>query len=291
MDFFVYDLCQRKLRLNCGKIIFDCTIVIVNRAGNINQLAVGTVQSLTKIAENADISYGQISNGNGKALVEVCGCNIAYRDIETVCVRSNRQPCVRNRSCSVKYAEIAELKLALGIKVQFTRSFEDTAVWLSLHLSRKAIAEYLQISWDTVGPMVTGVEQELSARRSRFDGPVNITIDETSYKKGHKYLTLILNHDTNAVVWAGKGYGKAVLEQFFTLLTPEQRQRIHLVSGDGAQWINARMEATNNKVKLTLRMAYGFRNIDHLISAIFLRCGNLPIYPPGRQPIPATHTL
>lgn len=346
-------------------------------------------------------------------------------------------------------------------KSRFTRSFEDTAVWLSLHLSRKAIAEYLQISWDTVGPMITRVEQELSAGRSRFDGLVNIAIDETSYKKGHKYLTLILNHDTNAVVWAGKGYGKAVLEQFFMLLTPEQRQRIHLVSGDGAQWIkntvyaycpnatfcidpfhvvswctelldavrkeewnkarmelaaerkgqpkrrcgrqkcgqtektaaeqrvetvksakypllmnpdnlneryktklqqillrnrrlatayrlkeelrlifklpveevgaaiekwrrrawscripqfvelqrkikrhknailatirygisNARMEATNNKVKLTLRMAYGFRNIDHLISAIFLRCGNLPIYLPGRHPLPATHTL
>lgn len=88
-----------------------------------------------------------------------------------------------------------------------------------MHLSRKAIAEYLQISWDTVGPMITRVEQELSAGRSRFDGLVNIAIDETSYKKGHKYLTLILNHDTNAVVWAGKGYGKAVLEQFFTLLT------------------------------------------------------------------------
>ena len=54
---------------------------------------------------------------------------------------------------------------------------------------------------------------------------------------------------------------------------------------------NARMEATNNKVKLTIRMAYGFRNIDHLISAIFLRCGNLPIYFPSRQPLPATHTL
>ena len=54
---------------------------------------------------------------------------------------------------------------------------------------------------------------------------------------------------------------------------------------------NARMEATNNKVKLTIRMAYGFRNIDHLISAIFLRCGSLTIYLPGRQPLPATHTL
>ena len=128
-------------------------------------------------------------------------------------------------------------------KSRFTRSFEDTAVWLSLHLPRRAIAEYLRINWDTVGPMIARVEKELSAGRSRFDGLVNIAIDETSYKKGHKYLTLILNHDTNAVVWAGKGYGKAVLEQFFTLLTPEQRQRIHLVSGDGAQWIKSTVYA------------------------------------------------
>ena len=46
---------------------------------------------------------------------------------------------------------------------------------------------------------------------------------------------------------------------------------------------NARMEATNNKVKLAVRMAYGFRNIDNLISTIFLRCGDIQIALPGRQ--------
>jgi len=43
---------------------------------------------------------------------------------------------------------------------KFTRNFEDTAVWLSLHLSRKAVAEYLRISWDTVGPIISRVEKE-----------------------------------------------------------------------------------------------------------------------------------
>ena len=46
---------------------------------------------------------------------------------------------------------------------------------------------------------------------------------------------------------------------------------------------NARMEATNNTVKLVVRMAYGFRNIDNLISTIFLRCGDIQIALPGRQ--------
>ena len=119
----------------------------------------------------------------------------------------------------------------------FTKNFEDIAVWLSLHLSRKACSEYLRVSRDSVGPMITRVEKDLSEGHNRYDGLVRIAIDETSYKKGHKYLTLILNHDTNAVVWIGKGYGKAVLEQFFAELTPEQRTTIQLVSGDGARWI------------------------------------------------------
>lgn len=45
---------------------------------------------------------------------------------------------------------------------------------------------------------------------------------------------------------------------------------------------NARIEATNNKIKLSVRMAYGFRNINNLISMIMLRCGGLNIGLPGR---------
>ena len=45
---------------------------------------------------------------------------------------------------------------------------------------------------------------------------------------------------------------------------------------------NARVEAINNKIKLTVRMGYGFRNIDNLISLVMLRCSNLPITLPGR---------
>lgn len=46
---------------------------------------------------------------------------------------------------------------------------------------------------------------------------------------------------------------------------------------------NARVEAVNNKIKLTVRMGYGFRNIDNLISLVMLRCSNLPIALPGRR--------
>jgi len=46
---------------------------------------------------------------------------------------------------------------------------------------------------------------------------------------------------------------------------------------------NARMEDINNKIKLTVRMGYGFRDIDNLVALIMLRCSNLPIALPRRS--------
>ena len=120
---------------------------------------------------------------------------------------------------------------------RYTMNFEETIVWLCLHLPRKTVAEYMHVSWDTVGPVMTRVETELSAQRSPYSGLTNIGIDETSYKKGHKYITVVVDHDKNSVVWVGKGHGKGTLEQFFALLTAEQKEQVRHVSGDGARWI------------------------------------------------------
>jgi len=46
---------------------------------------------------------------------------------------------------------------------------------------------------------------------------------------------------------------------------------------------NARIEAVNNKIKVTIRMGYGFRNIDNLIALVKLKCGGLDIILPGRK--------
>ena len=119
----------------------------------------------------------------------------------------------------------------------FTRNFEDAAAWLSLRLSKAAVAEYLRVKWETVGNILTRVEKEKRRLWNPYDNLKRIGIDETSYKKGHKYLTVIVNHDTNTVVWVAKGYGKSVLEEFFAELSDEQKAGIQLVSGDGARWI------------------------------------------------------
>lgn len=121
---------------------------------------------------------------------------------------------------------------------RFARCFEDLVAWLSLHLPKKAVAEFARISWNTVGPIISRVVDELSARSTgRLDNLVRIGIDETSYKKGHKYLTVVINHDTGEVVWVHEGHSEETLSKFFESLTEKQRASIRIVTADGARWI------------------------------------------------------
>ena len=123
-------------------------------------------------------------------------------------------------------------------KSRFCKTFEDTIAWLAVHTSKNAISEYMRVKWHTIGPICDRVYKELEAQApSRFEGLIRISIDETSYKKGHKYMTVVTNHDTGKVVWCDIGFGKETLSKFFELLTPKQRASIQCVSADGARWI------------------------------------------------------
>jgi transposase len=120
----------------------------------------------------------------------------------------------------------------------YTYDFETAVTWLTLHATMQDVAEYFRIKWDTVGSIAQRVQKSLeNATPSRFDDLEQIRIDETSYKKGHKYMTVIVNHTTGHLIWAKKGHGKEVLADFFKELTSEQRANIKFVTADGARWI------------------------------------------------------
>ena len=122
---------------------------------------------------------------------------------------------------------------------RFTLDFAYSAAWmLKGGLCKSKVAEYLRVDWKTVGRLVAQVWHDVEPDvGARFDGLVRIGIDETSFRKGHSYVTTVVNHDTNTVVWASVGFGKEVVEKFFEALTPEQLASIKVVSGDGARWI------------------------------------------------------
>ena len=86
-------------------------------------------------------------------------------------------------------------------------------------------------AWRTVGracERVVGTELD----PDRLDGLYRIGVDEISWRKHHKYLTLVVDHDRGKVIWGAKGKDTKTLDAFFDELGPERSSQLAAVSLD-----------------------------------------------------------
>jgi transposase len=118
-----------------------------------------------------------------------------------------------------------------------TRFFDDQVAWLAAACSKTAITSLMRISWRTTGAIIARVAADAEAACDRLAGLRRIGIDEISYKRGHKYLVIVVDHDTGQLVWAAAGRSRATVRAFFDALGPERCAQLTHVSADGAEWI------------------------------------------------------
>jgi transposase len=114
---------------------------------------------------------------------------------------------------------------------KLTRDFDDLLAWLATRMDKTAIARLCRVSWRTVG---RACERVVAAELDpgRLDGLFRIGVDEISWRKHHRYLTLVVDHDRGVVVWGAKGRDSATLDQFFDELGPQRSAAIEAVSLD-----------------------------------------------------------
>jgi transposase len=142
-------------------------------------------------------------------------------------------PRVRCRSHGVTVAAVPWARHGAG----HTRDFDDLAAWLAVRTSKRAVTQLLRVAWRTVGAIVTRVNADIDATVDRLEGLRRIGIDEISYKRGHRYLIVVVDHDSGRLVWAGPGRNDTALEVFFDELGPERAALLTHVSADMADWI------------------------------------------------------
>jgi transposase len=123
-----------------------------------------------------------------------------------------------------------------------TSAFDAQVAWLATQCSKTAITELMRIAWRTVGAIISRVWADVDAAHDRFAGLSRIGIDEISYKRHHKYLTVVVDHDSGRLVWAKPGRDKATLASFFAELGVERSAQVSHVSADGADWISSVVE-------------------------------------------------
>lgn len=114
---------------------------------------------------------------------------------------------------------------------RFTALFERLAIdWLGA-ASQKAVGERLGLSWDEVhGIQKRAVERGLARRKA--ERLTHVGVDEKSFRRGHRYFTLVNDLVTGRVLHVAEGRTQASLDGFWETLTPEQREGIQAVAMD-----------------------------------------------------------
>lgn len=130
----------------------------------------------------------------------------------------------------------------------FTRDFEDVAAFLATRTDKSTIARFLRIDWDTVGRICQRVVAT-NLDQDRLDGLVNIGVDEISWRKHHKYLTLVTDHTRGKVVWGRAGKDTATLDAFFDELGDQRAGQIEAVSMDMGSAFNKSVRAEGHAPK------------------------------------------
>ncbi|EID15522.1 transposase IS204/IS1001/IS1096/IS1165 family protein [Mycobacterium xenopi RIVM700367] len=83
-----------------------------------------------------------------------------------------------------------------------TWAFEDTAAWLTAHAALSVVAVFLRVAWRVIAAIVSRVVADGHDTNDLLAGLTRIGIDEIAYRKGHRYLTCVIDHTTGS---AGAG--------------------------------------------------------------------------------------
>ena len=136
-------------------------------------------------------------------------------------------PRVECRACGV----VRQVELGFAdSRVGYTKSFERYALGLSRCMTMADVAANLGVGWD----MIKGIQKRwLSAK---FANPMlrhlrRLAIDEIAVRKGHKYVTIVMDLDSGVVVFVGDGKGADALLPFWPKLK-RSRAKIEAVAID-----------------------------------------------------------
>jgi transposase len=115
----------------------------------------------------------------------------------------------------------------------FTTDFESLVAWLATRTDKTAITRLVRVTWRTVGRIIGRVvADELDP--GRLDNLFVIGVDEISWRKHHKYLTLVANHRTGKIVWGAQGKSAKTFDGFFNELGKARSAQITAISMDMA---------------------------------------------------------
>jgi transposase len=136
-------------------------------------------------------------------------------------------PRLECRTCGV----VRQVAISFAaMRRSYTKSFERYALELSRSMTIRDVALHLAVGWDLIKEIQ---KRDLSRRfaKPKLKHLRRIAIDEIAVAKGHRYLTVVMDLESGAVVFVGDGKGADALKPFWKRLRPS-KAKIEAVAMD-----------------------------------------------------------
>ncbi len=129
------------------------------------------------------------------------------------------------------------------------------------------VARHLNLNPKTV-KAIDKIFLEKEFGRTDYAGLRILAIDEIALKKGHNYMTVVLDYLTGRVVWMGQGRSKETLHLFFGGMTEEQKAAIEAVAIDMWEPYINRIQHHCPNVKIVFDMFHVVQAFGRIIDEI-----------------------
>jgi transposase len=168
-----------------------------------------------------------------------CGCRArkgydkrrrSWRHLDLAGMRLLLRYTLRRVNCSRCGVRVELVPWAEGDS-WFSRDFEEHVAYLAQTTDKTTVVNTMRIAWATVGDIARRVVDRFRPG-DRLDGLKLIGIDELSYRRHHEYVTVVIDHVAQRVVWARPGKDAATLAEFFKELGPERCKQLEAVTID-----------------------------------------------------------
>ncbi len=124
----------------------------------------------------------------------------------------------------------------------FTALYEALVLdWLK-ETSIQAVARQFAISWNAIAGIMQRAVTRGLARRTR-ESPTRIGVDETSFRKGHDYVTVVTDQKKGYVLHVAEDRKTSSLTRYYDTLTAEQKGGLESIAMDmWPAYINATLD-------------------------------------------------
>jgi transposase len=191
-----------------------------------------------------DQRYAPLCHLCGQKAGRVCSHHVrAVRDLNLASARLQLRLSYRKVFCPACRAVVVEELGLVAPWQRVTRRLARAIHELCKVMTVADVARHFGLDWKTVKNIDKAFLEE-ECGQTDYEGLRILAIDEIAVRRGHRYMTVVIDYETGRVVWMGHGRSKDTLMDFFGGMTKEQKQALEAVAIDmHAPYIRALEEA------------------------------------------------